>query len=267
MIIRPPAPRCLSAINPPRRTFHPPAHAPARPPLSVPPSRARACVVVRTLVAAADQISIAPIQSKPYGKSYSAWAAHWWQWALQTPANRNPIFRDAACRNGQRGSVWFIGGTFDGSSVSRTCGVPANTALFLPLVNNLYAAFTNDPPETRTTQFIRSQVACTKTSATITRLRIDGHNVLNPTQYYEESIVFRVQLPANNVLGLTPAVAPGLQLIPSVDSGFYIFVNPLHRGHHTIEWTASLAPECTGSTQHVTYHITVGDEHDNRDDD
>jgi hypothetical protein len=32
------------------------------------------------------KFSIAPIKSRPYGKSYGQWGAEWWRWALSFPA-------------------------------------------------------------------------------------------------------------------------------------------------------------------------------------
>src|SRR5437899_4468391 len=50
---------------------------------------------------------IHPINSKPYGLSYSEWSARWWQWVLQIPAATNPNL-DATgvdCAEGQSGQV------------------------------------------------------------------------------------------------------------------------------------------------------------------
>ena len=46
----------------------------------------------------------------------------WWQFMLSTPASVNPLvdLTRVDCIVGQRGSVWFLGGTFSGSSAMRT---------------------------------------------------------------------------------------------------------------------------------------------------
>ena len=53
-----------------------------------------------------------PPNASPGGKSLSAWAAAWWQWALGTPAAHHPILdpTGADCAEGQGRHVWFLAG-------------------------------------------------------------------------------------------------------------------------------------------------------------
>jgi hypothetical protein len=205
---------------------------------------------------------IAPTQSKPHGKSYSEWAAAWWQWALETPASVNPVLdlTGEHCAEGQTGRVWFLAGaSFGSGSAERSCTVPAGTALFLPLINAFYGAFLDDPPETRTEEFLRAQVEC---HDVVLSAAIDGSEVNNPLQYFEESPLFDVELPEDNVFGVGEDDIPELLLSPSVDAGYYLFLQPLPPGEHTIHWEASqscpLDDDFTQDfTQEVTYHITV----------
>lgn len=56
----------------------------------------------------ARQPQIAPIQSHPYGQTYSEWAVDWWQVTLETPASVNPIDVDDQgehCDRGDMGNV------------------------------------------------------------------------------------------------------------------------------------------------------------------
>src|SRR5213594_853400 len=52
--------------------------------------------------------------SSPYGVSYGAWSARWWQWALSIPKATNPILdtTGANCAQAQSGPAWFLAGTF-----------------------------------------------------------------------------------------------------------------------------------------------------------
>jgi len=198
---------------------------------------------------------IAPIQSSPYGQTYSAWAADWWTWALEAPASAHPLL-DATgenCGVNQSGQVWFLAGSFVGP-VTRKCTVPAGQALFFPLINAFYGAFLNDPPATRIPEFIRAQVKCIE-DAVFPLVEIDGVAVVNPEQYLEKSVIFHVQLPENNIFGVGANVIPDLRLSPSVDQGFYLVVPPLTPGAHTIKWQASSA-NC-GFGQDITYNLTV----------
>ena len=52
---------------------------------------------------------IAPPQSSPRGKSYSEWAAAFWQWLLAIPPSINPLLDPTSnCDVAQSGHVWFL---------------------------------------------------------------------------------------------------------------------------------------------------------------
>jgi hypothetical protein len=182
------------------------------------------------------------------------------KWALGQAASVNPVTDTTGqfCSTGQTGHVWFLAGTFsEPSVVSRTCTIPTGQALFFPIIDEFYGAFLSDPPEQRTPEFVRAQVDCTVTSV---QVQIDGVFVNNPRQYFlgpQQSLLFDVQLPTENVLGLTPDVAPELLLSPSADSGIYLFLDPLPAGEHSLHWKASETCPFGAFTQDVTYKPNV----------
>ena len=83
--------------------------------------------------------SIHPINSKPYGLSYSEWSAKWWQWILQVPAATNPNLdaTGADCGQGQSGNVWFLAGSFGTlpSPIDRHCTIPTGTSVLLAVLD------------------------------------------------------------------------------------------------------------------------------------
>lgn len=199
---------------------------------------------------------VAPSQAKPHGKTYGEWAAEWWQWALEAPASINPIVDTTGehCTAGQTGQVWFLAGTFGTSDVERTCTVPKGTALFFPLINAFSGAFLNDPEELRTVEYNRKQVMC---HDVVISAEIDGVPVNNPLQYFEQSPIFEVQFPKDNIFELTEEDAKDLLLSPTVDAGYYLFLHPLRPGTHTLHWVASQTCPFGEFAQEVTYHLTV----------
>ena len=207
--------------------------------------------------------SIAPTRSHPNGHSYGEWAAKWWQWALETPASISPILdmTGAHCAEGQEDRVWFlaepVGGDPNGVPVveNRKCTVPADTALFFPLISSYYGAFLSDPPEQRTEQFVRSIVACGNVSIDAS---IDGIAISNdPNRYFSKTALFDVQLPEDNIFGVDTSIIPELLLSPSVAQGYFVFLRPLRPGVHTIHWTASQNCPFGDFAQEVTYSLTV----------
>ena len=195
------------------------------------------------------------IRSAPYGKTYTDWATTWWKWVVETPASASAIFGKGDCRSNQAGNVWFLWGDFAGKNkVTRKCNLPADTALFFPLINYSYFSFPSDPANTRTKPFVLSRVACTPAQLSAS---IDGMPVAMPTQYFVPPHLFDVTLPADNVFGFPG----GTVFSPNSDAGYYLFLNPLSPGERNIQWSASWTcpqPD-SGNTyqQNVTYVITV----------
>jgi hypothetical protein len=218
-----------------------------------------AMAAVPASTAIARQPHIAPIQSHPHGQTYSEWAADWWQVALETPASVNP-FTDAGgenCDQGDMGNVWFLFGSLAPATIERSCEIPVGTALFFPLVNVFYGAFLNDPPETRTEEFIREQVECAEEAAPTLLFTFNGDPVPGLDRFFERSVIFDVQLPEDNILDLTEAVVPNLELSPSVDAGFYLFLQPLPPGSYELHWEGSTEACSFPVAQDVTYHLTI----------
>lgn len=193
-----------------------------------------------------------PSPTAPRLRSYSSWAALWQQWAIGTPAANHPLLDTTGVNcavNQPVPGVFFLGGTFDGSAVTRNCTVPVGTSFLIPLLNAGYFAQQSDPPAQRTEAFVRSQVTCVETAPVIS-LSVDGQALPNPRSYLEKSTLFAVNLPAGNIFGVPPQV-----LSPSADEGYYAFVEPLTPGNHTIHFTASSS--ACGTTQDATYNLTV----------
>jgi hypothetical protein len=205
---------------------------------------------------ASHRADVLPPKAHPYGHSYGEWAADWWQWALSQPAATNPLLDEtgAQCGNEQEGKVWFLAGAITGDPVTRTCTVPSGKALLFPVINAFYCAEPDDPPEERTVAFAREQVAYVE-AATDLAATIDGRAVRKLPAYFEESAVFSVVLPEDNIFG-DPDLG-GVRLEPCVDAGYYLVVRPLRPGEHTIHFAGT-----TGDfSVDVTYHLTVSRRH------
>jgi hypothetical protein len=194
---------------------------------------------------------IIKVQAAPYGKSYGQWAAAWWTWAMQTPASINPVADSTGefSAVNQSGPVWFLAGNFGGTTV-RQATVPAGKALFFPIANSFNGFL---PFEEVDLQLARDANRAQIDSASNLACEIDGVPVSNLAAYREQSPVFRVVLPEDNVFGVPEW--GGLAIDPMVDEGIYLMVTPLLPGSHTIHIHACLN-EC-GFELDVTYQLTV----------
>src|SRR3954454_17491268 len=134
------------------------------------------CLVSLASAAGAAPTYAPPPPATPHLNSYSTWGALWSTWAYGTPAANNPVLdtTGANCAVNQPvPGTFFLAGTFDGSTVMRTCTVPVGTSFLIPLLNANYFAQQSDPPEQRTEAFVRSQVTCVENSPALS-LTVDG---------------------------------------------------------------------------------------------
>ncbi len=209
------------------------------------------------LAAAVAPSQVAPIGSNPHRKSYSRWASEWWQWVLETPASENPLLdtTGAKCKVGQRGYVWFLAGSVGTAHVSRRCEVPAGSALFFPLLNNLYAAVKGDPANTKTEAYCRAQVEYVINPGNTLALQIDRKPIQGLRALAERSVLFDAQLPADNIFGLVSADPSVRLLSPACDAGYFVFLSPLPPGRHTVRWVTRTADGSFG--QDIIYHLDV----------
>ena len=93
--------------------------------------------MLAALVAVAAGISMPVNVALADTAAYKQLSSEWWQWALSIPADENPLAdtTGANCMVGQRGSNWFLAGTFGDTTVIRTCSIPEDATLFFPVIN------------------------------------------------------------------------------------------------------------------------------------
>jgi hypothetical protein len=180
-------------------------------------------------------------------KDYSTLAARWWSWALTQPTATNPLLdtTGAQCANQQSGNTWFLAGLTGDGNVTRSCTIPAHTAVFFPLANTFYCP---DPGVTQTLKEVRAATAFVRDGASNLYVNLDGKAVSPSPIEFESSEVFSLTLPADNIYG-----APADTYSPCADSGYYALLNNLSPGSHVLQFSGTLG----GQTITVTYNLTV----------
>jgi hypothetical protein len=210
-------------------------------------------------IALADSENMAP---EGFG-SFEKLSAEWQQWALSIPTSENPQLdtNGGKCMVGQRGFVWFLAGVFIGQAptVTRTCSVPEGKALYFPVINsvqinapNVCGQDSNNIP----VGTLRSMAAPSIDGATNLSVTVDTITIKNFRRVKSE--VFEVALPEENVFDSLcggPGSVPAGIYSPAVDDGFYVLLNPLRVGSHTLHFHAE-SPAGT-LQQDVTYNLTV----------
>lgn len=146
------------------------------------------------------------VNSRPYGLTYEQWSIKWWAWLLKIPIQNNPVNDDTG-RNAYLGQedadVFFLCQTFGQNkpNPSRQVSVQKGKSLFMPLINWISTA-----PEDGQTDDDLITIAKSKMD-TIRDLKIilNGNQIFRDfSQYRVQSKPFCVELPKNNILGLSP---------------------------------------------------------------
>jgi hypothetical protein len=193
-----------------------------------------------------------------FADSFEQLSAEWWQWAGSIPTSVNPQV-DTSGQNafvGQHGPVWFLAGFFGGGTAARTCSVPEGAALYFPIINavninapNVCGQSSEDLP-VKDLRVLSAQFIDGATNLLVT---LDGLAIKNLRRV--KSKIFAIALPEDNVFDLPCAdggVPAGIYS-PAVDDGFYVLLERLPEGSHTLHFHA----ESGSFTQDITYNLTV----------
>jgi hypothetical protein len=190
--------------------------------------------------------------------SWRSLTGQWWQWALSTPADANQVLDStgAFCMVGQRGPVWFLGGTFTGQPTVRTCSVPDNVSLFFPVINRFTANTPGcDQPNTDYSMaFMRSQIAPYIDGATGLLVLLDNRPV--PGVRRVRSDPFSVTLPPGNLFAFwgDKCIVAGKVYSPAADDGYYARLRPLPAGQHHLSIRGT---DANGFSVDVFYTLNV----------
>jgi hypothetical protein len=195
-----------------------------------------------------------------FGTSIKDWTENWWIWGLQAPAETNPLI-DPTGENAQvnnNEAVFFVAGTFGGPA-ERTFSVPEGTPLLIPVLNNIGLAFDTDPPGEADRLLAQWEPTVSNLFATI-----DGEPVDNVESYFVRTDYFTPGTPQTGSLLESVLdrfnLPPTEDLYPSRAAGYWLMVEGLTPGEHTISYGGTFVNEGTPVTVSVTDHITVTDQ-------
>jgi hypothetical protein len=190
------------------------------------------------------------VDSFPHRLSYAEWTARWWQWLLSIPVENNPANDNSGedCCTHQHGPVWFLAGTVGGVA-GRRCTLPEGKAILFPILN--YGATFADEPTIKSEQELISLVEKEMDVISNLEVVIDGEKLDGLEKYRVRSPIFEVVLPENNLFVGRPGPTRG------VADGFWLFLEPLQKGRHTVESFGS----CLSGKVNigVNYRLTVGE--------
>jgi hypothetical protein len=197
-------------------------------------------------------------QEKILGEPISEWAEDWWEWVLQGPADGNPQtdetgnFADVE----NDGPVFFIAGTFGNplnDPVERSFEVPDGTPLLIPILNDIYITFnTDEHPRALANESLRDW----KRSVEDLFLVIDGVEVKNLDSHFLRTDFFSPgrSEEGNLLWDFLGDLPPKEDLFPSRSAGYWVMVEDLAPGEHTIQFGGTTS---TGISANVIDTIFV----------
>lgn len=177
------------------------------------------------------------------GKTIAEWTTDWWKWALQLPIATNPFTDTTGQFAGENnnGPVFFIAGV----SQQHSFDVPFGKPLLVPLRNQV-----DTPPEglpnshasdsaIRATESTNSEAF--NRSVTNLEAEIDGQPIANLFAHLVNTAFFNAGTAtagtlATDFYGVAP---PGTVLDPSKASGYWLMIDNLPMGEHTLHFAAS----------------------------
>jgi hypothetical protein len=193
-----------------------------------------------------------------HGASLRSLSAQWAQWTLSTPAASNALLDStgASCMVAQRGPVWFLTHSLSNQPTVRTCTVPDNVELFVPIYADIgvNTPGCEQPDVDLSVAELRSLIAPHIDSAGGISVLLDNRPVDRVQRV--RSGVYTMTLPAGNLpeaLGTT-CLVPGQVYSPGVADGYFVRLHPLLPGPHQLSFRVAFAD---GFSVDVSYTLNV----------
>ena len=203
------------------------------------------------------QIAYAP-DSQPFGSSYASWCQAWVKHIYSVPCAENPLISSTNDQTepDQEGPVYFLSGTL-GGTIQRKVTIPQGKGIFFPVLNYVstypcpYAGYKPAPGQSLK-DFLAANAASMVDQGMGMSVSVDGQRIsdLEPYRVKSELFYFKT-LPEQTCLD--PCVTGELQ--PALADGYWIMLNPLSAGNHTLHYRGSYPK--LGWVVDVTYLIEV----------
>lgn len=196
------------------------------------------------------------------GKTYTEWAIGWHQFMMAVPIAEVPFLdtTGAHCADRQTGPVWYLAGAGSSDPVTRACTIPANTKIFLPLVNYLNDFPCPDPTFAPAAgqsleAFLTAGASGIAVATTDVGLDVDGVAIPNVRNYRVTTNMFNFTADISNQAN--DSCITGMEQ-QGVSDGYWLMLPPLSPGAHTLHIHA-LQDWGGGATfaQDVTYNLTI----------
>jgi hypothetical protein len=184
-----------------------------------------------------EEIQLFSITDRPYGETFGAWTAKWWQWIMAMHKEKSPLLDQTGEHwniDQPSSKVWFLVGNFarkDKSFPHRKIKIPSGRGILIPVLNCV-ASFL-EYPELKThnelIKHVRDDVnTIVKNELFINAVRYKGARVPSDPE------IFSINISKDNSFeimnsGITDAAA----------DGYWAFLKPGLKGTYKIRFEGS----------------------------
>jgi hypothetical protein len=168
-------------------------------------------------------LNVFPIDSKPFGLSYSEWCIKWWQWISCIPKYNNPALDWSGIKvyehqNDSR--VLFLCQTYEGvkNTPLRRNKITKGSSIFMPIINWISIMDNDGNSDGQLLDIARSKMDVVGPL----EITINGIKVNKGLENFRiESPFFEINLPEKNLFGLSAGKRR------CVSDGYWIFLRPI----------------------------------------
>ena len=167
--------------------------------------------------------------SSPFSMPYEDWIAKWWDYNVDIGAEEHPRdnFSPERCNldQGQNDTVYYLPDNLSGEE-QRNCTVPVGKAILAPLITG--SCWDDDTDAKLKTEEGLRECSREGQEFGVVSATLDGRPLQNLEQYRATSDVFNMTVAENNAFQSPPGT------FPAMADGFFVFLEPLPPGEHTL---------------------------------
>lgn len=212
-------------------------------------------------------IKVFPLDSNPFGLTYSQWLEKYFKWTASIPEEENHPFFDKtgeSCATYQNNShVIFLPDAPSGESVVRECTVDKDKSILINLLHSMC-----DEKQDRE-DFVSKPEACvedgladTHISLTVDGIPFDGKSQPDINKFKTGPIFSNISYANGNYLSIGGDYTPG-KMYKSIIGSYLVMLEPLPVGKHTIAFEVTSTgctendPSCSPYHVNVKYNLNV----------
>ena len=201
-------------------------------------------IAISVILALAVAAPIASGQTASQPQDLKALSGEWWTWAISKPSPLDGDYiQGRKCKGEFVEGVFFLAGT-TGGDATRTCTVPADTALFFPVLNSFITDGEEAYPE-GPTNFVDTALANGEFSATLDGEDLEIIRIATGP--------FTLTVPKPNIFKAPPGP------YTAVSDGLWVYLpQGLEPGEYTLQFGGtSVTAEGEPFSVDVTYNLKV----------